>query len=225
MYACLFDIDGTLIDTGGAGRAAMYAGFQAEFAVAKVSDGVPFTGRTDRAIAADLLGRHGFAASDDHVQRCLAAYLAHLPESLHRHRHGRVLPGIQQLLELLRARADVATGLLTGNIRAGARTKLAHYRLFECFAFGAYGDDHWDRDDVARAAVGTMAAHLGRSLAPHRVCVIGDTPLDVQCARAIGARAVAVQTGWSSPEELHASKPDLLLDDLADPTPLLDMLR
>jgi phosphoglycolate phosphatase-like HAD superfamily hydrolase len=110
---------------------------------------------------------------------------------------------------------------LTGNLRAGARAKLEHYGLFHHFAFGGYGDDHFDRDDVAREAWAEVQQRFRGTVSAERVWVVGDTPLDVRCARAIGAKAVAVATGWHAHEELAATQPDLLLPDLSDPTPLL----
>lgn len=224
MYAVLFDIDGTLIDTGGAGRAAMYAGFQAEFQIETIVDGIPFTGRTDPAIAADLLATHTLAADSKNVRRCLDAYLRFLPAKLTAHSHGRVLPGIESLVRELAGRADVSMGLLTGNMREGAHTKLRHYGLADYFGFGGFGDEHFERDDVARDAVTVLSRRVGRHIDPRRIFVIGDTPLDVGCARAVGATAVAVKTGWSSHSELAAAEPDLLVDDLADPAPLLNLL-
>jgi phosphoglycolate phosphatase-like HAD superfamily hydrolase len=133
-----------------------------------------------------------------------------------------VLPGIEAFLNTLAGRDDVAVGLLTGNLRAGARLKLGHYGLFDHFAFGGFGDHHWERDDVAREALAAVQAHLNGRARTERIWVIGDTPLDVQCARAIGANVAAVATGWHSREELAAAKPDLLLTDLSDPAPLLE---
>jgi phosphoglycolate phosphatase-like HAD superfamily hydrolase len=223
MPVCLFDIDGTLISSGGAGKAAMEAALRSEFGLAELVDQVPYSGRTDLAIGHDLLRCHGLEAGQASWQRLRDAYLRHLPASLAAHA-GRVLPGIQALLQRLGERGDVVLGLLTGNIRAGARIKLGHYGLYDHFAFGGFGDDHLDRDDVARAALGALHAHLDGAADPARVWVIGDTPLDVRCARAIGARVAAVGTGWHSMGELAASRPDLLVEDFSDPAPLIAVL-
>src|SRR5262249_58386565 len=115
-------------------------------------------------------------------------------------------------------------GLLTGNWRRGACIKLDHFGLFHHFEFGGYGDHHLDRDDVAREAWAEVRARFPQLAGAERVWVIGDTPLDVQCARAIGARAVAVATGWHSGTELAACAPDLLLDDLSDAQAFLGRL-
>jgi phosphoglycolate phosphatase-like HAD superfamily hydrolase len=135
-----------------------------------------------------------------------------------------VLPGILGLLQALKTRGNVALGLLTGNVRAGARVKLGHYGLFEHFAFGGFGDHHFDRDDVAREALAAVHAHMGAPMQPDRIWVIGDTPLDVQCARAIGAKVAAVATGQHSHEQLLASKPDFTIGDFSDPTSFLKVL-
>jgi len=220
MHICLFDIDGTLLSSGGAGKAAMETALRTGFGVPGGSDGIPFSGRTDRAIMRDLFQRHGVAESAENCQHFLAAYLAALPQFLIGH-PGKVYVGVAELLTELYRRDDVWLGLLTGNIREGARLKLGHYELWHFFRSGGYGDDHFHRDDVARAALAEVHQQLAR-VDPERVWVIGDTPLDVRCARAIGARAAAVATGWHSADELAAAEPDVLLTDLSDPQPLLN---
>ncbi len=137
---------------------------------------------------------------------------------------GRVLPGIADLLKTLSERDDVLVGLLTGNVRAGARVKLGFFGLYDYFTCGGFGDVHLDRDDVAHEAVGAVQLRLNGSMVRDRVWVIGDTPLDVRCARAIGASVAAVATGWHSTAELAAHAPDLLLTDLSDPTAFLEKL-
>lgn len=220
MHICLFDIDGTLLSSGGAGKAAMEAALASEFGVAHGTDGVPFAGRTDRAIAHELFRRQGIEASPENWQRFLRAYLRHLPGCLASH-DGHVLPGIAALLESLARRDDVLVGLLTGNVRDGAGVKLRHYGLFQHFAFGGFGDRHMERDDVAREVLEVVRGRLNGTVDPQQIWVIGDTPLDIRCARCIGARAVAVATGWHSLELLAAEKPDLLLANFSDPGPLL----
>src|SRR5262245_21448145 len=128
MIACLFDIDGTLLSSGGAGKHAMYAAISSEFGIAQLFDEVPFAGRTDRAIGRDLFLNHGLEDSDENWRRFVRAYLNHLPSSLHA-APGRILPGVSGLLADLARRAHVAVGLLTGNLRDGARAKLAHYAI------------------------------------------------------------------------------------------------
>jgi phosphoglycolate phosphatase-like HAD superfamily hydrolase len=222
MHVVLFDIDGTLVNSGGAGKAALEAALAEEFGLT-LQHRVAYSGRTDRAIARDLLTLHGVDLTTDSWRRLLGGYLRRLPAALVRH-PGIVLPGIAPLLERLSSRADIVLGLLTGNVREGARLKLGHFGLFHHFAFGGFGDDHFERDDVACEALAAARAHLDDPLHPERIWVVGDTPLDVRCARAIGAKVAAVATGWHPVEELEASRPDLLLTDLSDASPLLDRL-
>ncbi len=222
MIACLFDIDGTLLASGGAGKAALESAFTGEFGV-ELRVQVPYSGRTDRAIMRDLFRLHDIAETAASLQKLLSGYLHRLPDSLRQH-NGRVLPGIEALLAELRRTPKVAVGLLTGNVQAGARTKLGHFGLFEHFDFGGFGDHHFDRDDVARDALAAVHRCVGPHCTADHVWVIGDTPLDVQCARAIGARVVAVATGVHTRAELAPTHPDLLLDDLSDPAPLLRLI-
>jgi phosphoglycolate phosphatase-like HAD superfamily hydrolase len=220
MPIILFDIDGTLVRTGGAGKAAMESALRGAFGIAEIRDVVPYSGRTDRAIARDLLAVHGIDPTVVNQMTLHNAYLANLPISLARN-GGQVCPGIVEMLTVLHPRPDVVLGLLTGNTRAGARQKLGHFGLWDYFRVGGFGDEHFDRDDVALAALAEVRSHLGREVDPADVWVIGDTPLDVQCARAIGAKAVAVATGWHPPAELAGCAPDFLFPDLSDHVELL----
>lgn len=219
---CLFDIDGTLVSTGGAGRAAFEAALVEDFALGTLRGNVAMSGRTDRAIAGDLFRVHGVDDSPENWQRLRAAYLARLPASLEQ-RPGRVLPGVAELLAQLAKLEHVALGLLTGNTARGAQLKLGHFDLFRHFRFGAFGDEHRDRDSVAREAFELSRRHVAHDLPPERIWIVGDTPLDVQCARAIGARAIAVATGVHTVDDLAASAPDHLLADLADAADLIEM--
>lgn len=227
MKVCLFDIDGTLLSSGGAGKAAMLAALREEFGIGEPAGQVSFAGRTDRSIIHDFFQAHAIDDTDEHWQRFVDAYLARLPQAMADGR-GRVLPGIEPLLQTLSEHAH-AVGLLTGNMQAGARTKLAHYGLHRHFSFGAFGDVHPTRDDVAREALQIVGrlyfSHLSLQDVPCRdIWVIGDTPLDVQCARAIGARAVAVATGSHSFDELGACDPDLLFADFSSAEAFLSEL-
>lgn len=221
MRVLLFDIDGTLVRTGGAGKVAMESGFRSAFGVAEVKDTVPYSGRTDPDIGRELLAVHGIDPTPANQTKLLHAYLDHLPDSLATV-PGLVLPGVAELLAALAGRNDVVLGLLTGNVRAGAEKKLGHYGLWSAFGpVGGFGDDRHDRDDVARAAMDSAAVHLGRAVNPNDVWVIGDTPLDVRCARAIGANVLAVATGWDSLERLRACGPEVAVSDLAGTNELL----
>ncbi len=219
MPVILFDIDGTLVRTGGAGKAAMEAALAEEFAVELRAEEVPYSGRTDRAISADLLLAHDLDPSPANITRLIDAYLARLPAALQQF-GGVICPGISELVAKLHPRGDVVLGLLTGNVRRGAAHKLGHYGLWDYFPFGGFGDDHAERDDVARSALAAARNHA-TDVDPADVWVIGDTPLDVKCARAIGAKAVAVATGWHPLDELQRTGADYVFADLSDPGELL----
>ncbi len=214
MLTLLFDIDGTLINTGGAGGTALIEAFREDFGVENPAK-VPFSGRTDRGIGTNLFEQHGIDDSPENWQRLRDGYLARLPIHLSQ-RDGRVLEGVLRLLEGLQAREAVAIGLLTGNLRDGARIKLSYFGLFEHFKFGGFGDEHRDRDGVAAAALAEARQHANSTFDPARLWVIGDTPLDISCARAIDARVLAVATGLHPAGELADLRPDLILEDLSD---------
>jgi phosphoglycolate phosphatase-like HAD superfamily hydrolase len=224
MNICLFDIDGTLLSSGGAGKAAMEGALESAFGAPATAGNVPFSGRTDRAITQDLFNLHGIEWCDSSWGHFLTVYLNHLPGCLARH-NGKVLPGIQELLDDLASRESIALGLLTGNVRDGARLKLGHYGLFEYFGFGGFGDQHLERDDVAREALKAIRNQIDGSFDPQRIWVIGDTPLDIRCARAIGARVVAVATGLHSIDQLAGERPDIVLPDFSDSAPLISLLQ
>ena len=138
---------------------------------------------------------------------------------------GHILPGVIELLDQLALLRHVSLGLLTGNIAGGAKAKLVHYQLFDRFRFGGYGDDCTDRSDIAVAALNASRVFLnGDGQAGSKVIVIGDTPADITCARAIDAFAVGVATGGATYDELARAEPDLLIRDLTDTRELLNQV-
>ena len=222
MPVLLFDIDGTLVRSGGSGKAAMDAALGHAFGIAEVKDEVPYSGRTDRAIARDLLRVHGIPVTLENERRLTSMYLELLPKALSEG-DGHVCPGIESILNETRESPAVLLGLLTGNVRHGARTKLGHFQLWDYFAAGGgFGDDHYERDDVAHSALREIAEHRKQHLHGEEVWVIGDTPLDVKCARAIGAKVVAVATGWHDYDELAACKPDAVFEDMTHARELVE---
>lgn len=224
MRVWLFDIDGTLIASGGAGQAATFSALQAVFGVPLRPDAIQFAGRTDRAIAAEVFQLHDIPNTPENWETFRHVYLQQLGHHLES-QEGRVLHGVTELIEVLTANESHHLGLLTGNIRDGAERKLRHYQLWHRFHFGGFGDDHESRDDVARQALESAVDHLAQPVAPDQVWVIGDTVNDIRCARAIGAHVIAVSTGGTGADELLAAGPDLLLDDLqlsADLQALID---
>jgi len=218
MHVLLFDIDGTLINSGGAGGVALRRMLQSEFGVADPPQ-FPLHGCTDRGIAYDYFTQCDIENTPENWIRFRDGYLKNLtvalPEIV-----GHVLPGVTTLLEQLAQRSDVVLGLLTGNVEAGAKAKLTHYKLFHHFHFGGFGDEHPDRDDVARMAHRAAVSHLGHSPQVEKIWVIGDTPADIRCGRAIQAQCVAVATGMHTEEQLGAAGPDLLLPNLSEATKL-----
>ncbi|QDU64581.1 Phosphoglycolate phosphatase [Planctomycetes bacterium Pan216] len=220
----LFDIDGTLIRSGGAGEAAMREALRLEFGICGQLGDVDFHGRTDRSIGRDLLASHQLEDSAANWERFKSAYLSMLPSTLDE-RVGAVLPGVVGLLDHLSRNDDVVLGLITGNSREGARIKLRHFGLNDYFPLGAFGDDHWDRTALALDVKETLEGLVSSPIAEDRVWIVGDTPLDVACARVIGARAVAVATGKYSVDELAQSAPDVLAQDLSDHSVLLGQLH
>ncbi|QDT64142.1 HAD family hydrolase [Calycomorphotria hydatis] len=225
MHICLFDIDGTLLNTGGAGAKAMESAVHEVFNRNEAIFDIPFAGRTDRAIVHDIFQYYGIEFSEENVREFLNRYVTHLRELLSAC-EGLVLPGVPEILAHLHERDDVLLGLLTGNFIEGAKYKLSHYgldRYFD-FAIGGFGDAHHDRDDVAKAAFDTVKAHRHpEDIDIEKLWVIGDTPADIQCARAIGAKVVAVGTGIFSAEELAAHDPDYLADNFGDVEPILNL--
>ncbi|MCA8994102.1 MAG: HAD hydrolase-like protein [Planctomycetaceae bacterium] len=215
LRVCLFDIDGTLLTSGGAGQVGMERALNEVFGITNHDVDIPAAGRTDRAITTDLFRHHGIELHDSNIASFLAAYDRHLPDALASCR-GLVYPGIEPLLDELSNQSGVVLGLLTGNYRVGADHKLRHYKLNQHFGFGGFGDHHENRDDVARAAMQSLRDTVQRDVDLEHVWVIGDTPADVRCARAIGAKVVAVATGIFSAEDLEQSKPDHLFHDFSN---------
>ena len=211
----LWDIDSTLVNTGSAGLHALVRATIERFGGAGDLDGVEIAGRTDRAIAHQILEKYGEPVTDENVDSFLDRYVALLPEELPK-RNGRVLPGVRELLEDLARQRNKTLGLLTGNLERGARLKLGYYDLWHFFPFGAFADDHHDRNALGPCAVDRAAAHVGFQFRPDQVDVVGDTGHDIACGKAFGARTIAVATGSWSRERLAEHEPDFLFDDLAN---------
>ncbi len=211
----LFDIDGTILTSGGAGECALRTGFQKEFGLFEDLTQVEISGRTDSGIARQVLAKHGLEATEENLRRFYAGYLQQLESELPA-RSGRLLPGIVPLLEVLKNTPSVTLGLLTGNLERGAALKLRHYGVHHHFEFGAYADDHHDRNMLGTFAMARATERHGAAFLPEKTYVIGDTPHDVTCARAFGARAIAVATGSFSLEQLAPHNPDALFADLSD---------
>jgi phosphoglycolate phosphatase len=209
----LFDIDGTLVSCGGAGRRAMEAAFRELWHRDDVFD-FAFGGGTDRAIARRAITSAGISPIESTIDRFLGCYLEHLPRTLDSSESYRVLPGASSLLDLLERQSGLAIGLGTGNVERGARAKLARGGLDRRFSFGGFGCDHEDRGRLLERGAQRGAKKLGAARADCDVIVIGDTPRDIEAARAIGARCVAVATGGHSAEELREAGAHLVCSEL-----------
>jgi phosphoglycolate phosphatase-like HAD superfamily hydrolase len=210
----LFDIDGTLIQSGGAGEKAFAHVCASQFGVPNGTQHLSFAGRTDPAIIREFFQQHDIKPSAENFRRFLDAYVFFLDHLLAK-LDGRVLPGVRDLIrEWCALPQPPVMGLLTGNIRLGARLKLGHYQLWEEFQTGAFGDDHEDRNHVATVARERGSRLLGNKLRGEEILVIGDTPLDIACARAIDAKVLAVATGRFGVEELRPHQPDWAVETL-----------
>jgi phosphoglycolate phosphatase len=219
----LFDIDGTLITSGGAGEQALKDAMSARFGVVEDLQGVSLAGSTDANIAVQLLRRHGLDPEPENIAALLDEYLTHLPSRM-TERNGFLMPGIISLLEELHTKPEAVLGLLTGNVERGAKIKLTHYGVWHFFEFGAYADDHHDRNELGKFAQARALAKHGEEFPPERIYVIGDTPRDIECGRAIGAQTVAIATGQYSVDELSVYKPDHLFEDFSDTAAVVQVL-
>ena len=211
----LFDIDGTLITSGGAGVTSFNEAVKELCESLSPLEGINFSGNTDTGIARAVLLAAGMDPSQENIMALLDAYLGKLADRIHMHQ-GSLLPGIITLLDKLKERPDCVLALLTGNLAAGAQVKLSHYGVWHYFGFGAYADDHHVRNELGPVAITRALEEHGEEFPPERIYVIGDTPCDIECGKAFGAVTVAVATGHYSREELAAHHPDFLFDDLSN---------
>lgn len=218
----LFDIDGTLLTSGGAGERALRRGFRERFGIDDDLTKTEIAGRTDSGIARQMLAAHKIPETPESLAAFFDGYLhflrIELPAS-----PGYLLPGILPLLEVLKPRPDIVLGLLTGNLARGAEIKLSHYGVWHYFEFGAYADDHHDRNQLGHFARQRAREKHGIEFPSERIFVLGDTPHDITCARAIGAKVVAIATGKFSVEELKPLNPDFLFADLGDVPAVLEI--
>jgi phosphoglycolate phosphatase len=204
MTVLFWDIDGTLLTTGKAGVPAWEAAVREVVGRDFVLSSIRVAGLTDFQIAVRTFEMLGVEPDDDSVRTMVRRYEELLPSSLPLKR-GSVLPNVREILEHLHSRSDVRSYLLTGNTRGGAKAKLTHYRLSHFFSDGAFAEDAGERATIAARAL-ALARHAG-PVADDSVFVIGDTPHDIHCANAIGARTIAVGTGGYSVEELGEHQP------------------
>lgn len=214
----LFDIDGTLISAGDAPRRAFRSALIEAFGTEGDAATSDFSGKTDPQIVYELMLAAGFAEADieRRIEGLFRRYLDGLERELVAETRHFVFPGVVDLIDALDADPRVVMGLVTGNVQEGARLKLAHFGLWRRFSVGAFGSDDRFRDRLPSIAVDRAETLTGRRFKGREVVVIGDTPADIRCARAVDAFAVAVATGIPSRESLAAHAPDVLVDSLVD---------
>lgn len=233
----LFDIDGTLVLTGGAGIRGMNRACEEFVGHPHALEGIPVAGRTDRIILSDVVTRAGHSLDDGLLEQLRDRYVDNLRAEIEK--PGRlqsfeslgprsgikaVMPGVRELLDVLERRDDVFLGLLTGNFRSGARIKLEHFDLWRYFRCGAFGDDAADRNALVPFAV-TRARECGlHDINPADILVVGDTPHDVACALAVGAIPVAVATGGFTSAQLRESGADIVFETLGTTTDFLKLI-
>jgi phosphoglycolate phosphatase len=212
----LFDIDGTLIASGGAGLRAFASVARTVFRAPDIVSRLHFSGRTDTSIVREFFSLAGIPPIQENFDRFFDDYVFWLDHYLHE-TSGAVLPGVHEFIAAMsELPMPPVMALLTGNIRLGAEIKLRHYGLWSHFKLGAFGDDHEDRDELARIARNRGEKWLGKRLRGEEILVIGDTPLDVRCARCIGAQCLAVATGGTPLNELRNHRPARAVSSLLD---------
>ena len=211
----LFDIDGTLINSGGAGIQALKDVLRERFGITDDLRGIEVAGKTDSGIVHQILRKQQIALSDENVAAFLDLYVEFLARELPQ-RNGTLLPGVKELLPRLKERPHNVLALLTGNVRRGAQLKLEYYGIWDFFEFGAFADDHHERNELGAFAQLRARQKHAIDFAPGDIDVIGDTPHDIACGKAIGARTIAVATGNFSRAQLLEHRPDRIVDDLSD---------
>jgi phosphoglycolate phosphatase-like HAD superfamily hydrolase len=217
----LWDIDGTLVHMDRAGERSLLLLIR-ELYGRDLGEHLPVAlqGRTDTSIARDLLAYLGVAVTPEEERRFCDAYIALLPRTLPAGK-ARILAGIREALDAVHAHPDIHQALLTGNLREGARLKLSHLGIWHYFEFGAFADDSHIRDELGPFALARAKEKLGIEFPLERVYIIGDTPHDIACGKAIGAKTIAVATGSYSVEQLAALNPTHTFKDLSDTQALL----
>jgi phosphoglycolate phosphatase len=220
----LWDIDGTLVSMDRAGERALLLAikelYERDLGLLLPVD---LRGRTDTSIVRDLLTFLQVAGGPDEERRLQLAYLSHMPATMPAGK-ARVLAGIREALEAVHAHPEIHQALLTGNLKEGARLKLSFLGLWHYFEFGAFADDSHIRDELGPFALARAEESLGIKFPPDRVYIIGDTPHDIACGKAIGAKTIAVATGAFSVEELAALNPTHTFADLSDTQALLNVV-
>lgn len=220
----LWDIDGTLVCTDRAGERSLLLVIRDLYG-RDLGDKLPVVlqGRTDTSIARDILKAIDVPVTPEEEKRLLDGYVAALPKTLPAGK-SKLHPGIKEALDAVHSHSEIHQGLLTGNQKEGARLKLSHLGIWHYFEFGAYANDSHIRNELGPFALARAKEKLGIDFPPERVFIIGDTPHDIACGKAIGAKTIAVATGSFSFAELEAEKPTHTFQDLSDTQALLKVV-
>jgi phosphoglycolate phosphatase-like HAD superfamily hydrolase len=223
MYLILFDIDGTLIDSGEAGSRSLNLSFKELFSIVNAFHGISMAGKTDTQIMKEGLLKHAISV-DGNFDIAINMYLKYLQKEIHNDRR-YIKPGIYELLEKLSIIRDLELGLLTGNIEPGARIKLEPFKLNKYFPTGAFGNDDEDRNMLLPIAINRFEGLCQKKIGTDECIVIGDTPRDVHCAKIYDAMCIGVATGPYSIDELIEAGADYVVKDLSNYDNLLQFLH
>ena len=210
----LWDIDGTLLNSDGAGRRAMESAINMTFSIDASLETIDFNGRTDQNILSQFFNKFELADSEEsRLELCDLYYeqlLIEIPQG-----EGMILPGVIEVVETVHRRDDLNQGLLTGNFERGAQVKLEHFNLWHYFEFGAFGEESEDRNELGPRALERAKVSSGYNYSPEQVYVIGDTAHDIACGKALGANTIGVATGWTKADDLAVHNPTALFTDLS----------
>jgi phosphoglycolate phosphatase-like HAD superfamily hydrolase len=223
-HLLLWDIDGTLIASGGAGMRALQNALRTVFGIEGSLADINFAGRTDTWIMREVFRKFDLPDTKDNFSRYFDGYIAALPMEV-ANPNARVLPGVREILRAVAAHGRIAQGLLTGNMQRGAQIKLTHHGLWDYFEFGAFADDSEHRNELGPHAVRRALERHGVNFEADDIWIIGDTAHDIACGKTIGARTLAVGTGGAKLDELRAHAPTAVMENLADTAAVLRLFE